>query len=630
MLKKRRLRAAFFYRDFDVTAGLGDRMSELDNVKIELIDYQGVKTSCWAPVGKNLWEILTVNGMNVGAYCGGKHNCGKCKVRIEGQVSPMEETERGQLLPEEIKAGIRLACCQSVNEPLTIYMDYLEPAAKPKLDVNRLPRKKEKGLPVKLRQFFIPGIDREQPYPVMSRLAEALPECLFELSLDNMNQLAALDRIGRPAMELYALIFNDRIVKYIGRQPHKALGVALDLGTTSLCAALVDLTDGDTIALESKTNMQRIYGADIISRVSYCIENTDGISKLRQVLVNNINSMIDEMLKRVQANIDDIYSFAVAGNPVMLHLFTGVNISGFAIAPYVGVFKDELSLPASQLELMAAPEAQVIVLPQIGGFVGADTVAGLLALGHPQLNSYLFIDIGTNAEIVLFHRGDMWAASAAAGPAFEGGGITCGMRAVSGAIDRVILQENGELTFNVLGNLPAKGICGSGIIDLVACLLQAGYIDSNGTISELGYERLKTRQNQLWPDIILADDEPVPVIFSQEDIRQVQLAKSAIRSAIDILCREARLKTAQIEGIFIAGAFASYMVPESAISIGLLPTINKELIINCGNAAAEGAIEVLLSEEKRKQARLLSKKIRYVELAMQADFQEVFINNLNF
>ncbi|MGE5391942.1 MAG: ASKHA domain-containing protein [Deltaproteobacteria bacterium] len=604
-------------------------MSELENVKIELIDSQGTRSACWAPKGKNLWEILTINNMYTGAYCGGRKNCGKCKVRIEGDAVAMTDAERGQLLPEEIKAGVRLACYLYVSEPLTVYLDYMEPMTKPKLALKRNKPESTQYPPVKLRQFFIPGVDREQPLPVMTRLHSALPDHSIELTLKNMNELAALDRIGRPAMELYALIFNEQRVKYIGRHPGKALGVAVDLGSTSLFAALVDLTSGEILALSSMTNMQRIYGADIISRVAYCMEHEDGINKMRQVLVNNVNSMIADMLGQAQCEKQDIYSISVVGNPVMLHFITGINVNGFAIAPYAGVFREELLLTAAQAELMAASDALVVILPQIGGFVGADTVGGLLSLGKPGVNTFLYIDIGTNAEIVLFNKGEMWAASAPAGPAFEGGGIACGMRAASGAIDRVSIHEDGNLSFNVLGNDPARGLCGSGIIDLVGCLWQAGFIDINGTINELGYQKLSIRSNQLWPEILISEGQN-PVVFTQDDIRQVQLAKSAIRSAIDILCMEARIKTSNIEGIYIAGAFGNYLDPEQAIRIGILPPITADSVINCGNAAANGAIDVLLSEEKRKQARLLAGRIKYVELAMRSDFQEIFLKNLDF
>jgi len=605
-------------------------MAELDNIRIDLIDSQGGKSSCWAPMGKNLWEILTINNMYTGAYCGGRKNCGKCKVRIEGEALPMEDAERQQLLPEEIKAGIRLACYLQINEPLTVFLDYLEPLAKPKLAFKRNKPALPKQPTVKIRQFFIPGIDREQPLPVMKRLRSALSDYSIELSLENMNELAALDRIGRPAMELYALIFNEQKVKYIGRHPRKALGVALDIGSTSLFAALVDLTNGDVLALSSMTNMQRVYGADIISRVAYCMENEDGITKMRQVLVNNINSMITEILGTAEAEAHDIYSLSVVGNPVMLHFFTGISVNGFAIAPYAGVFQEELLLTAAQTGLIAANDARVVILPQIGGFVGADTVAGLLSIGKPGVNTFIYIDIGTNAEIVLYHKGEMWAASAPAGPAFEGGGITCGMRAANGAIDRVSLRENGGLSCNVLGNVPARGLCGSAIIDLVGCLWQCGCLDANGTINERAGEKLLLKSNQLWPEIIIYDNGQTPVVFTQDDIRQVQLAKSAIRSAVDILCLEAKLKTGSIEGIYIAGAFGNYLNPEQAISIGMLPPVKPDLVINCGNAAADGAIEVMLSEEKRKQASLLAGRIKYVELAMRSDFQDIFLRNINF
>ncbi len=348
---------------------------------------------------------------------------------------------------------------------------------------------------------------------------------------------------------------------------------------------------------------------------------------MQQVLINNLNSMIEEMLLHIGASKDSIFRYTVAGNPVMLHLFTDINVTGFAAAPYSGVFRDNLVFPASAVGLRGG-EAEVLILPQVGGFVGADTVAGLLSLEVKKPASYLFIDIGTNGEIVLCYRDKMWAASAAAGPALEGGNITCGMRAGDGAIDRFWLREDGELAFNVLGNTAARGICGSGVIDLTACLLKAGYIDLRGTINPNASESLTIKINDNGLYIILSE-ELNPVVFTQDDIRQVQLAKSALRTAIDILLREAGISCRELDSIILAGTFGSYLDPEHCMQIGLLPEMDKKKIINAGNTAARGAIAALLSEKKRREATAIRDKIQYVELATYPGFQELFLKNLD-
>lgn len=605
-----------------------------EQVKINLISPDGKEYSCWTYAGKNLWEAITLNGIDFGASCGGKGSCGKCKVRIEGDFSEPGSGEREHLLAEEIKNGYRLACYYTVKEPMKVFLDFNGLSLDAKSSLHRdLPALAAKT-PVSSKQVFIPGIDSYNPIPIHRRLANALPAYRLDLTTSNLNELSRLDRPGRPSIELYALIFDNQTVKYIGRKKSGAYGVALDLGTTSLFAALLDLESGKTLALSSKSNMQRVYGADLISRVNYCLENPDGLEKLQQILLNNINSMIGEMLEENGASVQKIYRFAVAANPVILHLFMGLRPGGFAEAPYVGLFTDEIQYPAADLGLEANRDAELFILPQVGGFVGADTIACLLNLPVDNSSSYLLIDIGTNGEIVLNKRGKMWAASAAAGPAFEGGGISSGMRADSGAIDKVYLRDDGKLEFNVLGDKPLKGLCGSAIIDITACLLKAKYMDSNGTLNTETLDHLQIRQAERGMEIVLPNDGDdiniSPVVFNQEDIRQVQLAKGAIRTAIDILLQEADMEYEDLQKVFLAGAFGNYLDPENSMVIGLLPAVDRNIITNIGNAAGQGTIAALLSEDKRREARALKEKITYIELAQHPSFQEIFLKNLNF
>ncbi|WP_157049093.1 ASKHA domain-containing protein [Syntrophomonas palmitatica] len=598
-----------------------------NEIKIDIIDSGGHTFSCWSDRGRRLWDIIAANGLETGGTCGGKGTCGKCKLKVEGQIEPPGEAERRHLLPEELKAGERLACYCSVQNEIKVQLYSLDQDRK-----TRVFFKPGEEYPldhsIEIRRIFIPGMDREQPLPVLSRLADALPSCALELSLDNISFLAAIDRAGRPALELYALVVEGRKVTRVMRRPEKILGIALDLGSTSLFAAVLDMLSGETLHVASRSNMQRVYGADIISRVSYCMENENGLHELQQVLINNVNSMIAEMLAQIGSSADSIYRYTVVGNPVMLHLFAEINVAGFAHAPYCGVFRDHLTFPASAPGLLGG-QAEVFILPQVGGFVGADTVAGLLSLDINKTASYLFIDIGTNGEIVLNHRDKMWAASAAAGPALEGGNITCGMRAGEGAIDRCWLREEGELVFNVLGNAAVRGICGSGLIDLTACLLKAGYIDARGTINPSASENLSVIRSENGPSIVLSQ-ELNPVVLTQDDIRQVQLAKSALRTAIDVLLREAGINHRDLDCIILAGTFGTYLDPENCMTIGLLPQVDKKKIINAGNTAARGAAAALLSERKRCEATAIRDKIQYVELASYPGFQDLFIQHLDF
>jgi len=602
-----------------------------DKVKIKLITLDGEIISRWSFKGKNLWDVIALGGMEPGGSCGGRGTCGKCKVKVEGEISPLSESEKQLLLPEEIKKGQRLACHCSVNGPATVYLDFADYNIKTKSKIYRHPEL-TKNTNIEYRKIFIPGIERYNPVPILERLKKALPDYSLELSVVNLNGLSILDRVGRPSLELYALVFDHRVVKFVGRHKERVLGVALDLGTTSLFGALIDLQTGETVALSSKNNMQRVYGDDVISRISYCQENKDGLEKLHTILINNINSMMEDMLTDAGVSRQNVFQFSIVGNPVMLHLLLGLSPRGFGSVPFVGVFSDELVYKASYLGLYANQAAEVIILPQIGGFVGADTVACLLTILPRPNDNYLLIDIGTNGEIVLHSHGKMWAASAAAGPAFEGGKITCGVRAGIGAIDRVFINHTNELNYNVIGEGPVRGLCGSAIIDLTACLVLQGLVDGGGRITPRANEAFKIREGANGQEIVIIgkDNKDLGIVFKQDDIRQVQLAKSAIRTAVDMLLQEAKIEYEDIDTLYLAGAFGNYMNSDNAIAIGLIPPLPKEKIINIGNAAGQGAVYALLSADKRKQAGELAQNINYIELANLEEFNDKFIANLNF
>lgn len=599
-------------------------MQEQVLVKVKLPDSS--TENLWAIPGQNLHEILVSGGLDTGGSCGGYKRCRKCKVRVLAGGSPLEEEERRHLLPEEIKNGVRLACYCQVNEPVQVELDSVAEATK---DGFGGPGKGYRYKPrAENRQVYIPGLDLQKPVAIQKRLQTVLPGYQLQLDTANLNSLAALDRAGRPAIELSALIMDGQRVTRVGRDNQPALGMVLDLGTTSLFAGLVDLETGSTLAVCSKTNMQRVYGADVLSRLTYALQEVDGLNRLRQVLINNLNTMITEMFTQAGLDPQALYHVVVAGNPVMLHFFTGVNPAGFSAAPFWGVFSGELQFTGDELGLEPG-RALISVLPQIGGFVGADTVAGLLTIANRNRENFLFMDIGTNGEVVVGKKGKMWAASAAAGPAFEGGGISCGLRAGPGAIDRVWL-EGESLGFHVLGNTGPRGLCGSGLIDLVASLWQAGYVDENGTFTDLAREKMTVREGPEGAEMVLAEEEQGSVlVFTQEDMRRLQLAQAAIRTASDILLEEADLPVGKLERVYLAGTFGSYLNPLSAVAIGLLPPVEGSRIRNIGNAAARGAREALLANEKRAEAVRLAEGIHYVELALHPSFNPGFIKNIN-
>lgn len=604
-----------------------------DQVKVTIVEPDGNRYDRWTLKGKSVWEAMEMLGWDTHGACGGQGTCGKCKFRLAGAVSGITPAEREHLIPEEIKNGQRLACLATIEGDFTLFIDYWTGNEGSKQALLRYHPVRYTDSPVAIKDFYIPGRLQAAHTPLYDRVKAALPGCHLQLNMANLNDLAALDRPGRPALELHAIIMEGQKVPYIGRQRENVYGLALDIGSTSLFAALVDLQTGGIAAMGSHSNMQRIYGEDIISRITYATEQPEGASVLHKILINNLNSMITEMLQDLAISSDNIYRVMAVGNPVMLHLLLGLNVQDLGRAPYLGIFGEDIETSAADLGLQVNPLGQIRTLPQLGGFVGADTTACLLTLASAAEDTYLLIDIGTNGEIVLHHDNRMWAASAAAGPAFEGGAISCGMRAGQGAIDKVTSSDK-SLVFRVIGAGSPRGICGSGLIDLAANLLRNGILDRNGNIVDSpGWEPM-IRSGAKGPELVLVDEgesfSGVPLLLNQEDVRQLQLARSAIRTAIEILMEQAGITSGQLQRVYLAGVFGSYLDPASVLEMGLIPAVDRDKIKNLGNAAAEGAIMALLSQHEFAKAALIKTRVQYIELADQAKFQELFIRNLNF
>lgn len=597
-------------------------------IKIQVNTAAGQRRMAWTLPGKSLWEVLTEAGLNPGGTCGGRGICGKCKVKAAGDLSPMEESERSLLLPDEINGGERIACRAVVLGQVAVSLmdDGLDQDPGPLIWTAKSPAR------VTYRRVLLPGLDPQNPVPIHQRLKEALGEQDIMLPVETLQELSRMDRKGRPSLEVNALIMDDRVLQ-VSRECSRAFGLALDVGSTSLWAGLIDLENGETVAISSQPNMQRVYGADIISRVTHCLENQDGLDDLHQVLINNINSMIEDLLISAAVSAEDIFETVVVGNPVMLHFFLGLPVAGFASHPYQGLFLAQLNIAAASLNLKVNRGGKIIVLPQVNRFVGADTVSCLLNIPDWNKSKFILIDIGTNGEVVIGNEGKLWAASAAAGPALEGGQIRCGMRAVKGAIDRVAFNEEDGLTYRVIGNDYPRGLCGSGVIDLTAALLKAGWIDHYGTISDKGRDQTAVRSGPEGEEFVLHDRHlswPTELVYTQEDIRQVQVAKAALRTAVDLLMEKSGLVPADVQHIYLAGAFGNYLDPANTVALGLIPQVKLDIIKPMGNAAASGAAAALVSLAKREEASSIQSQTTFVELADHPDFQHRFLERMNF
>ena len=389
-------------------------------------------------------------------------------------------------------------------------------------------------------------------------------------------------------------------------------GAAVDLGTTTVALKLFRLSDGTCIGSISRWNCQKSYGADVITRISYCMDNEDGLNLLSSIIRSQIISMLKDVCNTHGIAVCDVKEIFLAGNTVMQHIFAGISPVSIASAPFkpLSLFEDT----ASSIILDKIP---VFMAPCVAGYVGGDITSGILSIGMNKKNEKsLFIDVGTNGEMAIGNSGGFTSCAVASGPAFEGAGIECGMPAAHGAVNKVDICD-GRLVFDVLGGIEPKGICGSGILDLVSCLLQLGYIDESGYLEE----------NENGEQIFYLADN---VFISQRDIRQIQLAKAAVAAGIKILLKSENLDYSDIDCLYLAGGFGNRLRPESAIRIGMLPPEMSGKIKAAGNTSLSGAELCLLSSSFRNELSEIKNKCKYIELSSSAAFSECFVDEMIF
>lgn len=455
--------------------------------------------------------------------------------------------------------------------------------------------------------------------PLTSRLFE---QKILEHGIDIQTRL-------RPAVPLKAA---DTTVQ--------VFGLAVDIGTTTVVAKLISMSDGRCKATQAAINPQTKYGDDVISRISYA--QTDAkLAELHKTIIDCVNELIARLCKQASINATDIYQMCVVGNTTMNHIFLKLPVTQLGLAPYKPFSLDAHDLSADELALDINPVGSIHTVENIAGFVGSDTTAVALAAGIDSAEEMtLVVDIGTNGEIVLGTKDKLYAASCAAGPAMEGARISCGSRAAEGAIEAVVYND-GDIALDVIGSRPPRSICGSGLIDAVAVLLSLGIVDKTGRfverqkfqgqLSSTILSRIIEKDGQL--AFVLAentDTDEEKVVLTQKDIREVQLAKAAIRAGIKLLQKKLDIKDTDVKQILLAGAFGNYIRAESALRIGLLPAVPAERIRFIGNAASSGAQMILLSSQWRAMAGQLARKIQYVEIAHEKEFQDVFADSMTF
>ena len=604
--------------------------------------------------GTTILEALEKVGININTPCGGKGVCGKCKVLVvEGITTASIEKE---LLSEgEIEKGFRFACQTKVFKdsiieiPLEIRLDFNNVfSSKLKGDTHHI--KKSFSIDSDLRKVFLdlekPSLDdqRSDWERIKDGLSLKKIENILNLKvpIDILKKIP--DLLRKSDFKITITLQNNEIIDIeSGNTVKNSYGIAFDIGTTTVAGYLVDLESGIELSAAAKTNPQVVYGDDVISRVGFAQQNKDGLLKLQKEIVNTLNGIIKETAQRAKISSDNIYKMSIAGNTCMQHLLLGLNPSYIASSPYIPVIKEDLSIKTKDIpKLILKPNTNIYMLPNISAYVGADIAAGILATCMwKKEKNILFLDLGTNGEIVLSARGKLWACSTAAGPAFEGARISSGMRAAEGAIDKVKMDHK-SFAYSVIKDDKVRGICGSGLIDLIAEMLRLGLINKSGRLTdregcnaELGEEiRKRIIKGQKGNKFLLVEGKETengdPVFLTQKDIREVQLAKAAIFAGIKILLKEVNILPEDIQEILLAGAFGNFIDKESARRIGLIPYLSLKKIKSVGNTAGRGAEIALLSEKMKKVCRDTAREVQYIELSSRSDFQDEFMDAMFF
>ncbi|MBN1155203.1 DUF4445 domain-containing protein [candidate division KSB1 bacterium] len=591
--------------------------------------------------GTNLLDIAQREGFEILDECGGRGTCGKCKVRIVSPAYAINDNEKLLLSEAEIESGIHLACQVTLTGDTEVELlsqqekssiRFLVHAADVHYDIDS-----------KLKKFYLELTkpDINNPIDDISNFRSCLNEDYKNIRMP-ISLLQSFSAFLRKNDYKVTFVMSPDILINIeaGDTTQRMYGLAFDLGTTTIAGSLIDMRTGKELVVVAETNPQRTYGVDVISRINYAKDQAGGLSKLQSVVIETINGMIESLLEKVDVSFREIYEISLAGNTIMTHIFLGIDPRYIGEAPYNPTFRMISNINAEEVGLTLLPKAQVIVLPNISGYVGGDITALILAKEiHLDDKISLGIDIGTNGEIVLGSRQGIKCCSAAAGPAFEGGHISCGMRAESGAIDTVVFSDD-NLYVDVIDNVEPKGICGTGLLDIVAGMLENGLIEDNGRIrsaAEIENEFYKTRllESDSGNSFVVVPKERmaknVDIVVTQRDIRELQLAKAAFNAGINILIKELGIDASQIERVYLAGAFGSYINKYSALTVGLLPSyIDPEKIHFVGNTAIAGARKYLLADKSRHEVEAILDITDYIELSMRTDFQDEFTDSILF
>ncbi len=605
-----------------------------------IVDLEPIGRRVEVDRGVHLLEATQKAGIDLVASCGGVGICGTCLVRIAaGEVTPLTLTEAEAIDPSLVAKGYRLACqCEPLSDVrLDIPPESLTAVQKMQVEG------RESDVAT---QPAVVGIDLALEKPGLDDLRSDIARVDLELARLGYGPLRGdLAQVGALSAHLRANDWRARIAIrpsgadswLVGVLPYGAplVGLAMDLGSTKLALYLVDLQNGATLAVSGVMNPQIGYGEDVVSRIAFANRGTENLKILQTRLVDTINESVATFCCDLGLLTDQVVDVAAVGNTAMHHLFCGLPVEQLGSAPYVPVVSAPVSFSASEIGLKVAPGAQVFMPANIAGYVGADHVSALLATqSYAAEKCTLVVDIGTNTEISLTYQGEVYSCSCASGPAFEGAHIQDGMRAAPGAIDRVRIRD-GKVHLTTIGDVLPVGICGSGILEAVAQMLDAAVVDERGVLRPVnGRVRVRGEGRSAKAEYLLAPAEATghgrDIVVTRKDVNEIQLAKGAIRAGIDILLQEAGIQAETIEEFIIAGAFGTHLDLGSALRIGMFPIIPLDRYHQVGNAAGVGAKQMLISLARRAEAARISEGVHYIELTTHADFTPKFVDAMYF
>ncbi|WP_198306495.1 ASKHA domain-containing protein [Dehalobacterium formicoaceticum] len=615
-------------------------------MQVEIIRNQKTERHQAEP-NSNLMDFLVHHGILLNSDCAGRGTCGKCGVKIlSGQLSTVTAVELKHFSQEELDEGWVLSCQRLIKEDIVLEIPKIEDAVNRKIELQNFSQ--ERFTDPNLEKFFVTlkKPDLHDQLPDLERLLQQVEDIKKtgvkrEAPLGVLNKLPELLRSS--SYEVTAVLMDNALIAVEpGDTRESQYGFVFDIGTTTIAVYLVCLKTGKVISAGGETNPQASFGADVVTRISVVSEDFNNLKKLNDLVVETMANLMKELLHENSIEEKYVYHIAVVGNTTMSHLFLQADPRNLVKAPFIPCFKGRMTVQGKEMGFPMHPEGEIVVLPNIAGYVGSDTMGVMLATKIYDQEGYsLAVDIGTNGEIVLAGDGKILTCSTAAGPAFEGAQIHDGMRAGDGAIEKVSIK-NGKVQLKVIGDMAPKGICGSGIIDAIAALYKANLmnfkgqlLDSSkleGSVDENLKQRMR-RNDNIWEFVLAFKGEygnERDIIISQKDIRELQLAKGAIAAGIKVLAEDLGISTAQIDRVFLAGAFGNYIDQKNAVLLGMFPGIDVQKIIPVGNAAGEGAKMALLSKKQRELADHLSDNVHHVELSSSDAFYTSFMKEMIF